>query len=148
MIIGFIAALSVPLFSGGQVFAETLTAAQEITVTAIVPPHRDIILDNAGRIVEIDSNTKEDVAPTPYHLAATPPNQIPLTPELLAAYRQLVPVGTATYGVLYKQSPLAVVSRSEAPVQSAAPGNSPRRSDLSMLFRGNFAASSITFASL
>lgn len=139
-ITGLITALLFPLLLSGQAFAETetLSASQQIVVTAVVPSHRDIILDNTGHIVEIDSNTLEDVTPLAYHYSATPGNQVELTAKLLSTYRQLVPEGTAKYGVLYKQSPLAVISRNVPNDLSAATVPTAQHTDISVLFQTSF----------
>jgi hypothetical protein len=102
-LIGFIIALLIPLGISAPVFAETQSVSVQITVTAVVPSHRDIILDKNGNITEIDSNTKEDVTPDAYIGSAKPENKVPLTDDLFGQYRQHVPEGTAKYGVLYKR---------------------------------------------
>lgn len=101
--IGLIIALLIPLGLSAPVFAETESIGIQITVTAVVPSHRDIIIDKNGNILEIDSNTKEDVMPDVYLNKATPENKQPLTPDLYNEYRSHVPAGTDTYGVLYKR---------------------------------------------
>jgi hypothetical protein len=108
----------VPLLLGGQVFAASESITQQITVTAIVPSHRDIILDKKGQIVEIDSNTKEDVTPDVYAGSYSDAHKQPLTDEVYAEYRTHVPAGTAKYGVLYKR-PIAVLATSSKPSVSA-----------------------------
>lgn len=82
--------------------ARTLSASQELTVTAVVPAHRDIVVSASGEILEITSNTPEDVTPQVYLGSVAPENQQELTPDLLRQYRLLVPEGTAAYGTLYE----------------------------------------------
>jgi hypothetical protein len=108
-VIGFIVALLVPLLFGGQVFAATESVTREITITAVVPSHRDILIDKKGNIVEINSNTKDDVTPDVYSLKYAPENKRDLTPEMYAEYRKYVPAGTAKYGNLYKRPPAASI---------------------------------------
>lgn len=104
-------AASLPLFMAGHVSAapgaspmapgSTSSITRELRVRALVPGHRDIILDLSGRISKIISNTPEDLTPDVYLLDTIDENQQPLTDSLLQEYRKLVPVGTAKYGVLY-----------------------------------------------
>ena len=121
-ITGLIIALvtvSTPLLVSGHVLAYSDITTHEITVTAIVPSHRDIILDKQGKITEIDSNTKEDVSPDVYSLKYAPENQRPLSADMLAQYRKYVPAGTAKYGVLYKRPASAsILSVSNQPLTS------------------------------
>jgi hypothetical protein len=84
------------------VAAESLPSTQEIKVTAVVPSHRDIVLDNKGRITQITSNTLEDVTPGVYAGDIRPQNKKDLTPALMTEYRKYVPDGTAKYGTLYE----------------------------------------------
>lgn len=147
-IISLITALLLPFLISGQVLAATKTVSGEITITAVVPAHRDIILDNAGRIQEIDSNTTEDVTPVAYRRAAIPGNQVPVTAELMAAYRSLVPAGTAKTGVLYRQSPQAIITVHRLPYRQTTASMVPVSStDISMLFRSGIAAPDRTVAS-
>lgn len=99
-----IIALAVPLVFGGQVSAAGQSIAQELQVTATVPHHRDIIVDSTGNILEITSNTPEDVEPKVYFESVSDTNRRPLTPELYKQYREFVPEGTAKYGVLYQRT--------------------------------------------
>jgi hypothetical protein len=88
----------------GNAHAQTArggSITQELHVSARIPAHRDIILDVSGRIIQISSNTSEDVTPQVYLLEGTPKNRRPLTAELYKEYRRSVPEGTAKYGVLY-----------------------------------------------
>lgn len=87
-----------------QTPARTLSSSQELTVTAVVPAHRDIIVDNRGKILTITSNTLEDITPKVFLGSVTPENEQVLTPELLQEYRRLVPENTAQYGKLYEAS--------------------------------------------
>lgn len=131
-------ALLIPIFIAGHVSANPVTITQEITVTAVVPAHRDIVLDNKGNITAVYSNTLEDVTPTAYRLAIASGNEVPLTPELYAAYRQAVPAGTAKYGVLYQRA----VSYAASPKSPVMPGRSvveavSRSSDIRVLLKSD-----------
>ncbi len=88
-----------------QASAATLSASQQITVTGRVPPMINIIVDQSGQIIEITSNTTDDVTPNVYLLSLTAGNQRALTTPLYKEYRAHVPAGTRQYGILYKRSP-------------------------------------------
>lgn len=103
LLAGFIVLVLTPLLAVASASAETMSVSVQITVTAVVPSHRDIILDQSGHIMSITSNTTEDVTPTVYALTVDPQHKLPLTDDLYAQYRTYVPVGTAKYGVLYSR---------------------------------------------
>lgn len=90
----------------GQAAAETppntLASTRELKVTAVVPGHGDIVINTRGDILEITSNTLEDVPPQVYLNKNTPRNKKELTAELYKEYRKKVPEGTAEYGKLYE----------------------------------------------
>lgn len=122
--IGLIIALLIPLGVSAPAFAATQSIAIQIKVTAVVPSHRDIIVDNNSNILEIDSNTKEDVTPDVYQGAAKPENKQPLTTALYDEYRTHVPVGTAKYGLLYKRPAFTtILSATKKPLASSLPAN-------------------------
>lgn len=111
-IFSVLAVLAAPIAGSAQIgsaaplpapAAHTVTVTQELHITAIVPAHRDIILDTAGNISKIISNTPEDVTPDVYLLDTIPANKRPLTDDLYKQYRKLVSYGTAKYGVLYQR---------------------------------------------
>lgn len=107
--------LALPLLYGSQARAATEPIVQELHVTAVVPHHRDIIIDQTGTILEIASNTTKDVRPTVYLGSIAPKNKKPLTDKLYKQYRQHVPIGTADYGVLYQRSiPLSLLRTNAA----------------------------------
>lgn len=95
---------------------------QELHVQAIVPHHRDIVLDHTGRIVRIFSNTAEDVRPTVYVGSIAPKNKKPLTDKLYGQYRRHVPEGTAAYGVLYERSLPVSLLRGDLTISRQLPG--------------------------
>lgn len=97
---------------------------REIHVQAKVLGHRDIIVDLSGNITKILSNTPEDVTPVVYSLDTVPENQRPLTDDILKAYRRLVPVGTAKYGVLYDRQ-VALAKSGPSILVLPAPENAP-----------------------
>ena len=104
--------LALPLICSDAVVAASETVTQELRVTAKVPHHRDIIVDKNGIIVEISSNTKEDVRPTVYLERMEPKNKKPLTDKLYRQYRKYVPEGTAAYGVLYQRGlPVSLLNK-------------------------------------
>lgn len=104
---------AVPFVWAGPAAAAEISVTRELTVTAEVPHHRDIVVDLSGQITRITSNTLQDVIPQVYSLSIAPENRRPLSPELYEQYRKLVPAGTAQYGKLYERRiPLIVLSRS------------------------------------
>jgi hypothetical protein len=116
---GFMIALLIPFGVSAPVFADSQSITQEIHVTAVVPSHRDIVLDYRGNISQIFSNTKDDVTPDAYRGSVSPGNKRPLSPELYAQYRKLVPVGTARYGTLYKRPVVADLLSTKGQLTSA-----------------------------
>ncbi|MDB5181493.1 MAG: hypothetical protein JWP13_256 [Candidatus Saccharibacteria bacterium] len=101
--------LAIPIVYGGRISAAPQPITQELHVTATVPDHRDIIINTEGEIIEITSNTPRDVMPSVYLSTSTPANKAELTQKLYEEYRQHVPIGTAKYGVLYKQNILTAL---------------------------------------
>lgn len=77
---------------------------QELIVTATVTPKRRIVVDTAGRIVRIVSNTTEDVRPDVYTFDIAPRNATKLTDGIYKEYRRLVPEGTGSAGILYDRT--------------------------------------------
>lgn len=114
-IAGIIAILTLPLSVAGQALAATQSITQELHITAIVPAHRDIVIDSSGHITEIISNTPQDMTPTVYEgNDGASANIRPLTETLYANYRQVVPVGTSKTGILYRFSPVTVAVKVDA----------------------------------
>lgn len=110
-LIGLTALLFLPVSHAGTVSAAQVSVTQELHVTAVVPMHRDIVLDRNGTITRITSNTTEDVLPTVYRSSIDPANQIELSDRLYQQYRKHVPEGTAKYGILYEDtSIIALIS--------------------------------------
>lgn len=96
------------------------SVVREIKVTAIVPHHRDIIVDLRGEIIRITSNTPQDVTPDVYLLEISGSSKQPLTESIYEQYRRHVPEGTDSYGVLYDAS--ARVAGSPGSIQSLLSG--------------------------
>lgn len=94
---------ALPFVVNGHVSAASDQVVQELHVTAKVPHHRDIVIDNTGNITHIYSNTKQDVKPDVYLGSVEPKNKKPLTDKLYKQYRKHVPTGTAEYGILYQK---------------------------------------------
>lgn len=82
--------------------AETISVERKIVVQAKVMPAQYIVIDGQGKIMEIGSNTNADVVPQVFLTRPGAENQQPMTPELYAQYRGLVPAGKSHPGVLYK----------------------------------------------
>jgi hypothetical protein len=93
--------------------ADTISVARVITIHARILPARYIILNDAGVITEIDSNTSEDVQPKVYvhdtHQAA---NQRRLTAELQREYDQIMAgIAQPGPGVLYKRTAVSMFTK-------------------------------------
>jgi hypothetical protein len=90
----------------------SLANVQEIKVTAVVPGHIDIVVNSRGDIIEVFSNTTEDVTPQVYLLEASPQNKRELTSATYDKYRKIVPGGSVKYGKLFeaKSSVLATIT--------------------------------------
>ena len=69
--------------------ADTISVTQVITITATVLPARSIVVNDAGRIMTIYSNTDEPVTPKVF-LNKTHARELPLTPELKTQYDQII----------------------------------------------------------
>jgi hypothetical protein len=106
------------------VHAATETKAGQLTTTARVLPAQYIVIDELGTIVEILSNTTEDVTPRVYQKSVAKDNERPLTPELYQQYRFHVPVGSSRVGVLYRRSILEQSFQIEPDLSVLLPRNS------------------------
>lgn len=65
------------------------SAAQQIVVTGVVPERRAIVVDNAGKIIEITSNTNNDIRPVVMYLRQDGA-KVPLTPDIYARYEAVM----------------------------------------------------------
>ncbi|HSH55577.1 MAG TPA: hypothetical protein VK983_01990 [Candidatus Limnocylindrales bacterium] len=117
--------LAAPLALASSADAATLSVSREIRVTAIVAPKRTVIVDETNRIIEIASNTEEDVKPTIYLSKPSKENERELTDELYKQYRRLIPEGTAKVGILYRpvQTVLKQETRSNSPINTSIIGS-------------------------
>ncbi len=97
-------ALVIPVIQGSAAAAASYSVSREIHVTARVLPKRTVIIDHAGHITEIASNTEEDVKPDVYLVTPSKANKRPLTEAVYKEYLRHVPKGTAKAGILYRQS--------------------------------------------
>lgn len=109
--------------------ATTLTVnGGQLEVKARVLPIHTIVVDEKGAIERIYSNTAEDNAtPRVYRVSIAAANEQPLTTELQAAYRRLMPAGQSRIGLLYERNPLTVIL-----------GAPPVSSSVSMFGPGHF----------
>jgi|GEM_PF-6844864 len=72
-------------------------------------PAQYILVDGQGKILEIGSNTYQDVVPQVFLNQPSSGIEQPLTPEIYAQYRNFVPAGKSHPGILYKyQAPKAI----------------------------------------
>ncbi len=121
-------AVAAPLALGSRVDAATVSVSREIHVTAIVAHTRTVIVDETNRIIEIASNTEEDVKPTIYMTKPSKENKRELTDDLYKQYRRLIPEGTAKVGILYRpvQTVLKHETRPSSPIIGSLLARPPR----------------------
>lgn len=74
------------LLSLGSVSADSVSISQVIHLTGIMPPMRNIVVDEQKNIIEITSNTPEDVTPVVYQGKLAAGNEIPFDAGLQKAY--------------------------------------------------------------
>ena len=91
--------------------AETISAERRIVVQAEVMPAQYILVDQQGKVLEIGSNTNQDVVPQVFLNHPTAGNERPLTPEIYAQYRSFVPAGKSHPGILYKYQIIKTVTK-------------------------------------
>jgi hypothetical protein len=77
------------------------TRGQQLHVRAQILPKVTVIVNQAGSIIKIMSNTTDDVSPSFYLGSDQQGQEIASTPELSEGYRTLVPLGQNRIGVLY-----------------------------------------------
>lgn len=82
----------------------------QLEVKARVLPVHTIIVDEQGIIEQIFSNTpKDNATPRVYRVSIAAANEQPITPQVDAAYRRLVPAGQSRIGLLYERNPLTAM---------------------------------------
>ena len=74
----------------GGASADIISVSQEIHITGVVAPMRFIVLDGHGNIVEITSNTPENVTPQVYVGSIQHGQPAALTPALLKDYESKI----------------------------------------------------------
>jgi len=74
------------ILSFGTVSADTLSVSQTIHITGVVPPMRNIVVDSQGNILEITSNTPENVTPNVFLGSMQEGNETSLTAAILKDY--------------------------------------------------------------
>lgn len=116
-IISLCSVLVLPLLATGSVQAAQKSNTQELSVTATILPMRHIVIDTAGRIVRITSNTRDDVQPQVYIGDDTPGNEQPINTSIMQSYRRLVPAGSQKIGVLYQRGVVTTASQQNNPMQ-------------------------------
>jgi hypothetical protein len=70
----------------GSVQAGTVSISQEIHIRGVVPEMRYIVLDSDGNIIEITSNTTNDVTPVVKQGSLTSDDEVPLTQAVYDDY--------------------------------------------------------------
>jgi hypothetical protein len=93
------------LAPGSSVAAQTTIYNNQVKVTGVILPAQHVIVDEQGIIIEILSNTTEDVMPTVYVNKLSKENIRALTPNIYQQYRRIVPAGHSRVGRLYKHTP-------------------------------------------
>jgi len=78
------------VFSVGTVSADTLSVSQTIHITGVVPPMRNIVVDGHGNILEITSNTPENVTPKVFLDSMKDGNETSLTAAILKDYESKI----------------------------------------------------------
>lgn len=94
-----LAALLISVPAGAS--AETLSDSHQVQVRAIVPPNQFIIINDAGQITEIDSNSSLMVTPKVYKNHISENMQTALTDRIYDAYLKLT-TGKLHAGTVYK----------------------------------------------
>lgn len=102
--LSFVLALALILYGGIASAASVTVNGGQIEVRAQVLPAHTIIVDEQGVIIQIASNTVQDVAtPRVFLLNTAAANEQPVTQEVYDEYRRLVLPGESKIGVLYEQ---------------------------------------------
>ncbi|MBA3758747.1 hypothetical protein H0X10_03895 [Candidatus Saccharibacteria bacterium] len=101
-ILGIVLVFAVVALLPATAGAETFSISQNIEVRARVAATHTIILDDDDTILEISSNTTEEAVPRVFRNLIAKESVLPLTDEIYAQYRKLVPEGTGRAGLLYK----------------------------------------------
>jgi hypothetical protein len=96
--------LLLSIVSAVPAHAQNSPHKQQLHTSGRVLPGHSVIIDNKGTIVEILSNTTEDVVPKIYVRVISAQTETALTPTLYDTYRSLVPRGKSRVGVLYRKS--------------------------------------------
>ncbi|MDL2341747.1 MAG: hypothetical protein QFB87_01560 [Patescibacteria group bacterium] len=101
----------------GTVAADTLAVpASQIQIAATVLPNNTVIIDSAGAVLQITSNTSlPNVEPTVYLNTIAAANLVLPTPQVKDQINLLLKNKTMKPGVLYRR-PLLVVSLPNNPV--------------------------------
>ena len=78
------------VLSFGTASADTISVSQVIHITGVVPPMRYIIVNPQGNIVEITSNTPENVTPKVILDSFQNGTELPLTSATLKDYESKI----------------------------------------------------------
>jgi hypothetical protein len=106
------------LHSSAVVKAAPSSNNNQLQVTARVRSAHHVIIDSEGNVIEILSNTTEDVIPKVYLEKISSETEQPLTDEIMQHYRKLVPLGKSKIGVLYRKSILDSSLKIESDLQA------------------------------
>lgn len=83
----------------------------KLQIRAEVLPAQSIVLNDAGEIVQILSNTNQIATPRVFKGSVDASNRLPLTTVIYQKYRALIPAGSERIGVLYSKPIDAPLSR-------------------------------------
>ncbi|HSX36526.1 MAG TPA: hypothetical protein VLG13_00155, partial [Patescibacteria group bacterium] len=87
---GLVLLFVVAPLGAGQASADSMSVSVEIHITGIVPAMRNIVVDARGNIIEITSNTPDNVTPKVYLGSLQNGNEVPLTTAIQKDYEQKV----------------------------------------------------------
>lgn len=103
VLVSVIVFLSALVMIGGSAKAETIsTPGQQLHVYAKVLPAQHVIIDKAGRVIYVASNTDQDIeTPRVYIDTISAETEVRLTPAVYAQFRSIIPLGESRIGELY-----------------------------------------------
>lgn len=86
------------------VSADAASDKEHLHTSGRVLSAHHVVINEQSEIIEIVSNTTEDVNPKIYLNKISKELELSASPEVLERYRQLVPAGSSKVGVLYRKS--------------------------------------------
>jgi hypothetical protein len=92
------------ILPSSTVSADAVGGKEHLHTAGRVLPAHHVVINEQNEILEIISNTTEDVNPRIYLNKISKERELPANPKVLEQYRRLVPSGTSNVGVLYRKS--------------------------------------------